>query len=352
MLEERSFQPVIGPRPSAAFWAAGCTIEGGQEANMEIRGKESLQRAAIGGSGEPPAVYPVPPLARKRDSRRSLDFVQNEKILQHLKKHGVTNVVYGGNAFLYHVTLSEYHELIEWADSFTPEFSIVPAVGPSYGRAMDQAPLVRKHRFSSVLVLPCGDPRDATGLETGLREIAEACGVPLSVYIKHEGDFGPDREAGLDAVGRLVDTKVCGSIKYAVVRKDPKDDAYLTSLLRRVPADRVISGIGERPAIVHLRDFKLNGFTTGSGVLAPRLSRDLLSACLRKDYAVAEEIWRAFLPLEDLRDAWGAAPVLHACVEAAGVAETGPVPPFVSAVPALHVEQLRHVARALLERNG
>jgi 4-hydroxy-tetrahydrodipicolinate synthase len=325
---------------------------------MEIRGKESLQQAATGsmaasaGSGESPGVYPVPPLARKRDSRRSLDFVQNERILRHLQKHGITNVVYGGNAFLYHVTLSDYHELIEWAASFTREFSIVPAVGPSYGRAMDQAPLVRKHRFPSVLVLPCGDPRDAAGIETGLREIAEACGLPLSVYIKHEADLGSDRDAGLDVVGRLVDGKVCGSVKYAIVRKDPKDDAYLASLLRRVPADRIISGIGERPAIVHLRDFKLNGFTTGAGVLAPRLSLDLLNACVRKDYTVAEEIRRAFLPLEDLRDAWGAAPVLHAGVEAAGLAETGPIPPFVSAVPALHLEQLRDVARALLEKNG
>src|SRR5580700_7463211 len=139
----------------AANEAARCTIEGGQEANMEIRGKESLQQG-----GEPPDVYPVPPLARKRDSRRSLDFVQNERILRHLQKHGITNVVYGGNAFLYHVTLSEYHELLEWAGGFTREFSIVPAVGPSYGRAMDQAPLVRRHPFRSVLVLPCSDPRD------------------------------------------------------------------------------------------------------------------------------------------------------------------------------------------------
>ena len=149
-----------------------------------------------------------------------------------------------------------------------------------------------------------------------------------------------------------MDGKVCSSIKYAVVRKDSTDDAYLASLLRRVPAHRVISGIGERPAIVHLRDFKLNGFTTGAGVLAPRLSLDLYNACVRKDYPATEEIRRAFLPLEDLRGAWGAARVLHAAVEAAGLAETGPIPPFVSAVPALQIEQLRHVACALLERNG
>jgi dihydrodipicolinate synthase/N-acetylneuraminate lyase len=217
---------------------------------------------------------------------------------------------------------------------------------------MDQAPLIRQHKFPSVLVLPCADPRDAAGLETGLREIAEACGVPLSLYLKHEGDFGPDREAGLDVAGRLVDSKVCSSIKYAVVRKDPNDDAYLGSLLRRVPASRIISGIGERPAIVHLRDFKLNGFTTGTGVLAPRLSLALLDACRRKDYSKAEEIRQVFLPFEDMRDAWGAAQVLHAGLEAAGLAETGPVPPFVSGISTAQMKQLGPVARALVERNG
>jgi len=322
--------------------------------------KEFLQQAAIGSlgmaasanTGAAPAVFPVPPLARKRDSRRSLDFVQNEKIIRHLQKHGIPNVVYGGNAFLYHITLADYHELIEWASGFTKEMTVIPGVGPSYGRAIDQAPLIRKYRFPSVLVLPCGDPRDAAGLETGLREIAEACGVPLSVYIKHEADFGADREAGLDAVARLVDANVCESIKYAIVRKDPKDDAYLTSLLRRVPASKVISGIGERPAVVHLRDFKLAGFTTGSGVIAPRLSRELFEACARKDYDAAEEIRRAFLPFEDLRDTWGPSPVLHAGLDAAGLAETGPVPPFISGVSPSNLEQLRPVARALLEKNG
>jgi dihydrodipicolinate synthase/N-acetylneuraminate lyase len=248
--------------------------------------------------------------------------------------------------------MSEYRDLIEWASGYTREFSIVPGVGPSYGRAMDQAPLIRKHHFASVLVLPCADPRDAAGLENGLREIAETCAAPLSLYLKHEADFGPDREAGLDVVGRLVDAKVCNSIKYAVVRKDPKDDAYLASLLRRVPAERVISGIGERPAIVHLRDWKLNGFTTGSGVLAPRLSLALLEACRRTDYTGAEEIRRAFLPFEDLRDTWGAAQVLHAGVEAAQLAQTGPVPPFVSEISTAQMEQLRPVARMLVERNG
>ena len=113
--------------------------------------KEFLQKAAIGsismaaasGSGEPLAVYPVPPLARKRDSRRSLDFAENDKILRHLQKHGITNVIYGGNAFLYHLTLREYEQLLDWLTDPAGDAWAIPSVGPSYGRAMDQAALLR-----------------------------------------------------------------------------------------------------------------------------------------------------------------------------------------------------------------
>ena len=76
-----------------------------------------------------------------------------------------------------------------------------------------------------------------------------------------------DREKGLDAVGRLFDDGVCIGIKYAVVRENPAQDDYLDGLLKRVNRTSVISGIGERPAVTHLRDWKLPGFTTGRDVL-------------------------------------------------------------------------------------
>jgi hypothetical protein len=58
------------------------------------------------------------------------------------------------------------------------------------------------------------------------------------------------------------------------------------------------------------------------------------------------------MPLEDLRDAWGPARVLHHATELAGIAPTGPVPPYVSGLDAKSVEQLRPVARALREFEG
>ena len=297
-------------------------------------------------------IYPVPPLARKKDARRSINFPENEKLFRYLKDGGVTRVVYGGNAFLYQITMAEYAELTHWLGGLTSQAVIVPAVGPSYGRAMDQVPLIRRYKFPSVLVLPTSDPRDAAGLERGLREIADACGVPVSLYVKHETDYGDDQEAGMDVIGRLVDSKVCSSIKYAIVRKNPAVDPYLTAFLKRVPASRVISGIGEGPAVVHLRDFKLTGFTTGSGVLAPKLCRALLNACVAKDWEKAEKVRAAFLPLEELRDLWGPPRVLHHAVELAGIAETGPIPPFVSELSPAQIDRVRPAGKDLRERNS
>jgi dihydrodipicolinate synthase/N-acetylneuraminate lyase len=297
-------------------------------------------------------VFPVPPLARKNDVHRSIDIAQNERIIRHLVNGGMTRFLYGGNAFLYHVTLAEYEMLLDWLSGFADELWPIPSLGPSYGRAMDQAALLRKYKFPCAMMLPCADPRDASGLERGLREIAEATATPLVLYLKEENNFGADKEAGLDVVARLVDEGVCISIKYAVVRQNPAQDAYLESLLNRVDRNRVISGIGERPAVSHMRDWKLPGFTTGSGCIAPRLSRAIFVACAQGNFAEAEKLRAEFLPLEDLRDTWGPAKVLHYATQLAGIAETGAVPPYLSELSNEQMRQLAPVARRLLESNA
>jgi dihydrodipicolinate synthase/N-acetylneuraminate lyase len=292
-------------------------------------------------------VYAVPPLPRNPDGRRTLNFDAAESVASHVERGGITRYLYGGNAFLYHITLGEYEALLGWLAGFAEPRWAIPSVGPSFGRAIDQSRLLRRHSFRSVMVLPCGDPRDASGMETGLREIADACGVPLIVYVKSEDGFGSDREQGLDAIGRLVDDGVAVAIKYAVVRDDPRDDDYLNGLLRRVDRRRVISGMGERPAVVHLRDFGLGGLTTGSGCLAPRRCSELFAASRRKDWTRAEACRAPFMPLEDLRDAWGPARVLHHASELAGIAPSGPIPPYVSPLGATEIAELAPVAKAL-----
>lgn len=297
-------------------------------------------------------VFSVPPLPRKPGPGRPLDLGEAERVARHIAEGGVSRFLYGGNAFLYHVSLAEFEEVLDWLAGFPADRWAIPSLGPSFGRAIDQVRLLRRHSFRCAMMLPCGDPRDPLGMEAGLREIADAAGLPLIVYLKSEDGFGSDKERGLDAVGRLVADGVCVAIKYAVVRDDPARDDYLDGLLRRVDRGRVVSGMGERPAVVHLRDFKLAGMTTGSGCIAPRLSNKMLAACLAKEWERAEDLWAAFKPLEDLRDAWGPARVLHHATELCGVARTGPIPPFVSALDGPKLETLGPVARALREKDA
>jgi dihydrodipicolinate synthase/N-acetylneuraminate lyase len=294
-------------------------------------------------------VFAVPPLARGSGSARAIDFEQNSRIVRYIADGGISRFIYGGNAFLYHLTLDEYEQLLEWQASMKRDgLWLIPSAGPSYGRLMDQAKMLRRFAVPCVMTLPCGDPRDAAGLERGLREFAEAANVSLMLYLKEETNMGADLMAGLDVVTRLVDEQICTAIKYAVVRKLPEKDDYLDELVKRVDRRKVISGIGERPAVIHLRQWGLPGFTTGSGCLAPSLSAAIFSACRTGDYEEAERIRSRFLDVEDLRDAWGPARVLHHALELAGIAHTGPIPPFVSELSAEQRTRVKPVVQELL----
>jgi dihydrodipicolinate synthase/N-acetylneuraminate lyase len=296
-------------------------------------------------------VFPVPPLARKNSPKRELDLDQNESVVRHMANGGMTRFLYGGNAFLYHLTLAEYEQMLDWFTGFADNLWAIPSFGPSYGRSMDQALLLKKYKFPAAMHLPCGDPRDAAGLEQGLREIHDAAQTPLILYLKEENNFGKDKEAGLDVVAKLVEEGICVAIKYAVVRDDPKQDAYLESLLKRVDKNRVVSGIGERPAIIHMRDWDLPGFTTGSGCIAPIQTNNLFAACVNKEYEAGETIRAKFIPLEDLRDAWSPAKVLHHATALCGIADTGALPPFLSALSDEQCAQIEPVAKVLLASN-
>ena len=303
-------------------------------------------------------VFAVPPLARRLDSDRSLDLEQNDLIVRHIQSGGLRRLIYGGNAFLYHLTLSEFEELLRWLADLDDELWVIPSIGPSYGRAMDQAGLLRKFKFPAAMMLPCGDPRDASGLERGYREIADAAETRLILYLKDELNFGTEKQAGLDVAARLVADGVCAGIKYAVVRDNPASDFYLEALLERTahtplaPTRIVISGIGERPAVVHLRDWKLPGFTTGSGCIAPHLTQRIFESCERGDFAQAENVRGEFLPLEDLRDAWGPARVLHAAVGQVGIGRTGVIPPFISELSEDQLKEVDAVAQGLFTANA
>ena len=296
-------------------------------------------------------VFPVPPLARTNDSSRSIDFEQTRRIAEHIAAGGIKNFLYGGNAFLYHIRLREYASMLDWMTGFPDDYWMIPSAGPSFGRAMDQADLLKNYDFPCVMLLPCADPRDAKGLERGYRAFADASRKKLILYLKEEHNMGGDKEAGLDAVARMVDDGVCVGIKYAVVRENPANDPYLNGLLHRVDKSFVISGIGARPAIVHMRDFELPGFTTGSGCIAPALSRQIWELCDAGQYIEAGALRQLFLPVEDVRDALGPARVLHAAAELAGIAKTGPIEPYITELNEAQLEKLARPARELMAAN-
>ena len=108
----------------------------------------------------------------------------------------------------------------------------------------------------------------------------------------------------------------------------------------------MVSGIGERP-LPPAERLPAVGLHDGLGCPRAALTSQLL-ACTRAAWGDAEAIRARFLPLEDQRDAWGPARVLHAALELAGVARTGPIPPFVTALADAERAALEPVARELL----
>lgn len=269
------------------------------------------------------SVIAVPPLAVGADGTFSRE--ENAKIIRHITAGGVTHLLYGGNALLYHIRPSRYADclslLSELADDQT---SVVPSVGPAYGLMMDQIEVLADFDFPTAMVLPQRDIADDQGIATGIRHAAEKLGRPLVVYIKFDRWLKPQTVRKLEADGAI------SWIKYAVVREHDRDDAYLHELLEVFPAQRMVSGIGEQPAVVHLRDFGLGGFTSGCVCVAPAQSQQMLQAIIAGRYDEAEALRKFFLPLEDLRNEINPIRVLHEAVELAGIAKTGPLMPLVS----------------------
>ncbi|HEX4782188.1 MAG TPA: dihydrodipicolinate synthase family protein [Usitatibacter sp.] len=287
------------------------------------------------------SVLAVPPLARRADF--SLAPGANRALIAHLESGGVRTLMYGGNANFYHMPLSEYAATLDFlAEAAGAGTWVIPSAGADYGKLMDQAAILRGRGFPTVMALPFGHPSNDSGVATALRRFADRLGTPVIAYVKSLGYIEPA------TLGKLVADGVVCAIKYAVVRDDPAKDAYLDELVRHVDRGIVISGIGERPAIVHLRDFGLKSFTSGSVCVAPRGSMRLLTLLEAKRYEEAAKIREAYIALEDQRDAKGPIRVLHDAVTLAGIADMGPMLPMISNLEAAECESVKGAAVALL----
>jgi 4-hydroxy-tetrahydrodipicolinate synthase len=303
-----------------------------------------MKTTAVSSADLAASVLAVPPLARRADL--TIDREQNARLLDHLGAGGVRTFMYGGNANLYNMALSEFRELCDLLVALARDGDwFIPSVGSDYGKALDQLTMLRDYPFPTAMALPHRFPATPAGVATGLRRLADAYGKPLIAYVKDDGY--------VDAadLGRLAaDGAIC-TVKYGVVRDHPAADRYLADILAHVDRGMVISGIGERPAIDHLTTFGLIGFTSGSVCVAPGLSTALLNAVKRGDLAEAQRLRALFMPLEDLRDAHSPLRALHEAVRLAGIADTGPMLPFLSNIddPAI-VAEIAREARRLLDR--
>jgi dihydrodipicolinate synthase/N-acetylneuraminate lyase len=287
------------------------------------------------------SVISVPPLARRADL--SLDPDANRTLIRHLEAGGVSTLMYGGNANFYNVGLYEYAALLDFlAEAVAPASWVIPSAGPDFGKLMDQARVLRDRPFPTAMVLPQTFPATPEGSARAIRMFADACGRKVIVYVKAENFLTPA------LVAELVDAGIVAGIKYAIVRRDPRVDPFLAELVERVDRRLIVSGIGERPAIVHLREFGLNGFTSGSVCVGPRGSTRLLAALKAGDDAAAEALRAAYLPLEDLRDELSPIRVLHEAVTLAGIADMGPMLPHLSNLPQTEHPRVRAAAAALL----
>lgn len=262
------------------------------------------------------SVLAVPPLAIASDG--DLDLRANAEIIGHLESAGVSTLVYGGNALAHHWAVSKYQDWIDrLANLVAPTSWFIPSVGADAGKVMDQAHALQSRDHPVALLLPVIPPMSTDGLAELMRAFHRVSGVSLLVYIKTD-NFIP-----ASALAQLVSEGVVFGVKYAVPRRRGENDPYLDAIVLAIGADRVISGFGERPAVPHLLDAGLAGYTSGSVCIAPALSSALLLALKDGDRERAGELLELFLPLERLREEIHEIWVLHDAVELCGVARTG-----------------------------
>ena len=291
------------------------------------------------------SVIAVPPLARVRNGAPAI--AENRRLLEWLDSGGVSTFMYGGNANFYNVGLIEYPLLLELLNDIAPKRSwVIPSIGADFGKALDQVAILRSFDFPTAMALPMASATRPAGVATGLRKLADAYRRPVIAYVRAENYFAPRDMAAL-----VADGAVC-AVKYAVERKDPAEDRYLASLIEATGSERIVSGIGERPAIVHLTKFRLQGFTSGSVCIAPHLSCAILAALKAGNVGAAEALRSKFLAFEDQRDARSPIVVLHDGVRLAGITDTGPLQPYLANLDAEGIAAVAPAAKALYDENA
>lgn len=269
------------------------------------------------------SVVAVPPLALDDDGHFAADA--NRRVLSHIADGGISTVLYGGNANIYHFGAGLFREALEGVFAVCPEnLDILFSIGPDFGKAMDQAEDLKDVGIKNALLLPMAFPSDSAGIVAGARQLAEKLGFGLVLYIKRDAYLAPE------ALQTLIGEGTVSYVKYAVERGDPAQDPYLDAILDAVGVDKVASGMGETPVADHIGGRGMSTFTSGAVCIAPAASNALLSLYRAGRTDEAADLAAPFLEFERRRAELGGTSVLHDSMGIAGIAECGPLTPLVT----------------------
>lgn len=288
------------------------------------------------------SVVAVPPIALTKDYHVSEP--ENRALVRHIENGGVTILLYGGNANLYHFGLERYADALAMMTAAASEKTrIITSLGPDFGKMLDQAPLVERSGLRNVMLLPTAFPADSNGVANGARRIADRLGFGVILYLKRDAYVAPD------TLGSLVADGTVRFIKYAVERQDPATDAYLDAVIAAVGLANIASGMGETPIADHIGARKLPTFTSGAICIAPAAAMRLLALYKAGRHDEALALSQPFLEFERVRSRIGGLQVLHDAVTVSGIADMGPLMPMVSNVPAASLPAVRAVMEGLLQ---
>lgn len=287
------------------------------------------------------SVISVPPFAVHADY--SINVEANAALIQHIEEGGVSTLLYGGNANVQNWPVSAYAEWMDALENTAAAGSLlIPSVGPDWGKMTDHAKILASRRYPAAMLLPMSGPKSEEGLALGIRDFVQKSGVQAIVYIKSDDYLSPQTLTELVEDGSVL------SIKYAIARDDTTNDRVLGDYINAIGRERIVSGFGEPPALVHLKHFSLASFTAGCVCIAPTISRRFLTALKQENYQHTEEILKNFEPLEALRNKADPIRVLHTAITLSGVANMGPTLPVLTQADKSFWPQIEQAAKQLL----
>lgn len=250
------------------------------------------------------------------------------RLAHHVRSGGVLPLLFGGNANLQSMSLSQFEAVLEIARTASEDGPVAIGMGPELGRMLDQAPLVERANLKNVLVLPILAPADTHGTADGLRHIAQRLGHGVTADLVRDNHLRPV------TLRKLVDEGVVLAVRYTVPSQNPGDDVYLDRVIEVMGAHRVVSGMGEPAVMDHIEVRTLAGFTSGAAALVPSQVLALSTAIAAGQLEQARRLLGPLIELERVRAMLGPIQVLHDAVSHAGIAQMGPQMPMISKVKA------------------